>query len=279
MKNRVIAYIGLLFITSTFLPSCNNDDDKTSTPTSAVTTSKQYDNVASANKEINAIIENVFNTESITRANRNTNSKLTDCITITSEITDQTKTVIIDFGEKCELPNGDIISGGIGMSFSLQLDTESKIEITYTLEKIVYNDITISGNATTIFSFQNDTGNTKFTTNSNFLFTWADQLTATSETNYVTESFTENNNPDSPTNLSFYTLTTGSALTEFSNGDRYAVEITTPLRNESSCAYTVSGVLVTTENSNIITLNYGDGECDNIATQTDGDGNETTIEL
>ncbi|WP_024770729.1 hypothetical protein [Aquimarina macrocephali] len=279
MKKRFFAYTGLLFITCSLLLSCSNDDDATQIPTTAVTTSKQYKDITSANKEINSVVENVFNAESNIGNKSFSKVKTPECATITSEITDQTKTVTIDFGENCELPNGEVISGSIRMSFSLKLDTESKIEISYSLDKIVYKDITVSGTATTIFSFQSDTGNTKFTTNSDFTFAWTDGVTATSKTNFTTESFSGNTNPDTPPSLIFYSLTTGNSLTEFSNGDRFAVEITTPLRNESSCQYTVSGIIATTENSAVITLNYGDGECDNIATQTDADGNETTIEL
>ncbi|WP_109097796.1 hypothetical protein [Aquimarina sp. AU58] len=279
MKKRVFAYAGLLFISCSFLLSCSNDDDATQIPTTAVTTSKQYKDITSANEEINSVVENVFNTETNIGNKSFSNIKTPECATITSEVTDEKKTVTIDFGDNCELPNGEVISGRIQMSFSLKLDAESKIEISYTLDKIVYKDITVSGTATTIFSFNSDTGNTKFTTNSDFTFAWADGLSATSKTNFATESFPGNSNPDTPPNLIFYSLTTGSSLTQFSNGDRFAVEITTPLRNESSCQYTVSGVIVTTENSAVITLNYGDGECDNIATQTDADGNETTIEL
>ncbi|GGX20597.1 hypothetical protein GCM10007384_22440 [Aquimarina muelleri] len=267
----------MLCLACSFLLSCNNDDNDT--PTRAVTTSKQHKDIASANKEINSIVENVFGTESSVRSKINSKLKSPECATITSEIIDDIKTVIIDFGDRCELSNGEVISGSIRMTFSLQLDTESKIEIKSTLDKIVYKDITVNGNATTIFSFQNDTGNTKFTTKSDFSFVWKDTLTATSKTNFITESFSGHTNPDTPASLVFYTLVTGNSIAEFSNGDKYTVEITTPLRNENSCEYIVSGVITTKENSATTTLNYGDGECDNIATQTDADGNETTIEL
>lgn len=279
MRKRIFAFTGMLCLACSFLLSCNNDDNDTQTPTISVTTSKQHKDIVSANKEINAIIENVFGTESSVRSKISSKAKSPECATVTSEVTDDIKTVVIDFGERCELSNGEVISGSIRMTFSLQLDTESKIEIKYTLDKVVYKDITVTGNATTIFSFQNDTGNTKFTTNSDFSFAWKDNLTATSKTNFTTESFASDSNPDTPASLVFYSLVTGNSITEFSNGDKYTIEITIPLRNESSCEFIVSGVMVTKENSATITLNYGDGTCDNIATQTDADGNETTIEL
>ncbi|WP_103866611.1 hypothetical protein [Aquimarina sp. I32.4] len=280
MKNRIIVFASLLLFTSAFLSSCNSDDDKTSIPSTPVTTSKQYKNIEAANTKINTIVENVFNTESTIKLHGNPANKMSNCMTITSEITEQNQVVVIDFGTNCEVSNGEIISGKIRMSFAVELDTESKIEINYSLENVIYNDITVSGNATTIFSIQNDTtGATRFTTNSDFSFAWGNEISATSTTNFVTESVFETNNPDTPTDLIFYTVTTGTSVTEFSNGDRYAAEITTPIRNESACQYTVSGVIVTTENTATVTLDYGDGTCDNIATQTDSDGNQTTIEL
>ncbi|WP_062059901.1 hypothetical protein [Aquimarina longa] len=279
MKNRVIIFLGSLFIASSFLSSCSSDDNKSQVPTTSVVTSKQYTDIESANKNINTIVEDVFTAESRTRKSSDTNHQLPDCVKITSEITDQNKTVTIDFGDKCKLSNGEVISGSIRMSFDIKVDTESEIKISYDLDKVVYKDITVSGTATKIFSFKNDTGNTKFTTNSNFSFAWEDKLTATSKTNFITESFLEKNTTDTPEEIKYYKLTTGNSETKFSNGDQYSTEITTPLRNETNCLYIVSGVIVTKKNKDTITLNYGDGKCDAIATQTDADGKETTIEL
>ncbi len=277
MKNRVIAFLSILFISSAFLISCSDDDNENPIPTSEVTTSKQYKDLEAASKEINTLVENIFSTESGLIPIRSFSTKMPDCFTLTSEVTDTTRTIMVDFGDGCEV-NGEMISGVIRMSFSVQLDAENKVEISYSLENFTYKDVTVSGSATTTFTFRSETGNTTFTTNSNFSFAWADGLTATSETNFVNETFFENN-PDTPGDFEYYTLNSGSSITEFSNGDRYAVEITTPLRNERGCSYIVSGVITTTENSASTTIDYGNGECDNIATQTDSDGNQTTLEL
>ncbi len=277
MKKSVITFLSLLFVSSTLFLSCQDDDNEDTTPTEQVTTVKQYKDVEASNTNINTIVEDVFNAESGLIGNRNFESKMPDCVTVSSESTDTIRTIIIDFGDSCGT-NGEIISGIIRMSFSTLLDADNKIEISYSLENFKYKDISVNGSATTVFSFQRETGNNTFTTNSNFTFIWDDGLSATSETDFVNETFFEMN-PDTPGDFDYYSLTSGNSNTTFSNGDKYAVEITTPLRNERSCGYTVSGVIVTTENSDTTTLDYGNGECDNIATQTDKDGNETTIEL
>ncbi len=283
MKNRVIAFLSIFMVSSIFLISCQDDDDNDpQTPTTEVTTAKQFKDVEAANTEINKTVENVFGTESgFIPTDRSFTNKMSDCAAITSEVTDNTRTIVIDFGDGCEV-NGETISGSIRMSFAIELDTENKVEITYSLENFIYRDITITGNATTRFTFNNDLANGSYTSNfvttSDFSFTWADGLTATSTTNFTNETFFESNQ-DNPGEFEYYSLNSGSSNTEFSNGDIYSVEITTPLRNERGCAYIVSGVIVTNENSETITLDFGNGECDNIATQTDSDGNETNIEL
>ncbi len=281
MKNRIIAFLSIFMVSSIFLISCQDDDNDAQPPTTEVTTANQFKDVEAANTEINRTVENVFGIESgFIPATRSFN-KMPDCATITSESTETTNTIVIDFGDGCEV-NGKTISGTIRMSFAIELDAENKVEITYSLENFVYGDITITGNATTTFTFNNDLANgsysSNFATTSDFSFTWADGLTATCTTNFTNETFFESNQ-DNPGEFEYYSLNSGNSNTEFSNGDIYSVEITTPLRNERGCAYIVSGVIVTNENSETITLDFGNGECDNIATQTDSDGNETNIEL
>ncbi len=278
MKNKVRAFLSLFFVVSTLLTGCKDDDNEVQIPVAQVTTAKEYEDVSTANSEIDAVVEDVFSTESgLLRATRNFENKMIDCATITSEVVNNIRTILIDFGDSCEV-NGESISGSIRMSFAITLDTENKVEILFTLENIVYKDIAISGNALKTYTFRSDTGNIVFSTNTNFSFAWADGLTATSDSNFAKETFFEPN-PDNPQDSEYYKLTSGNSVTQFNNGDRYSVEITTPLRNERGCAYTVSGVIVTAQNSEVITLNYGDGTCDNIAVQTDSEGNETTIEL
>ncbi|WP_109299292.1 hypothetical protein [Aquimarina sp. AU474] len=278
MKKHLISILTLLFISATIFTSCQDDDNETPIPTSQVTTAKQYKDIEGANSRIQNMVQDVFNIESGFINNRVLNNKLADCVTTTSEVTENTRTITIDFGDGCDVGDGEVITGVIRLSFNLELDTENKVTITYSVENFTYKDISVNGNATTVFSFNAETRNRKFITTSNFTFTWGDGLSAISETSFENETFFEAN-PDSPTDFEYYTLTSGTSTTTFGNGDIYSVEITTPLRNEKDCNYIVSGVIVTSENSDTSTLDYGNGECDNIATLTDKDGNETTIEL
>lgn len=280
MRNKIVVIASVLLFTGLFFVSCNNDDDSEQIPTNAVTTLKQYSDIETANTEINSLAQNIFSTES-GMTNRSSKNQIADCVTISSETNDQITSIIIDFGDGCELDDGELVSGRIEMSFNAETSTTNAITITYKLIDFTFDNIKVTGESTIAFTIGNETQNMKFETNSNFAFSWTDQdLSATSQTNLVREVFTENTDAaDSPITSSTYSLTTGNSRTKFSNNDLYTSEITTPLRDEVGCAYTVSGVIKTSQNSDSITLDYGNGECDNVATQTDSDGNEITIEL
>jgi len=280
MKKRIFAFLSIVLLSTFFFVGCQNDDNQSQTPTNPVATEKQFKDIEAVNEEIKSFTENTFAAESGFIPAPKRLNKMNDCVTISSEVTDQVRTVIIDFGNGCEI-NGANISGTIQMSFAIELDIENRVQITYTLENFVYKDITVTGTATSTFVFNRNEENSSFSSGSetitDFSFTWTDGLNATNKSNLTNETlFTIN--PDTST-FEFYTLNDGNSSTEFSNGDRYTVEITTPLRNEGGCDYTVSGVIVTSQNSDMITLDFGDGQCDNMATQTDADGNQTTIEL
>ncbi len=290
MKNRTLAFISILFISSIFLSSCTNDSDndttKNDTPTTEVATSEQYEQIKSANREIHKVIERFFNTESGIFGISKLERSIVDCPTFATENDGTNMTITIDYGDGCQTPDGNETSGRIIMIFNIEPngDKHDTTDISYTVENIVYDNITINGNARRSFVYNAETGNATYDATSSFKFEWEDGMTGTSESNRVKEIFREETQglPGQDPfgyGFDFYSLTTGNSSTQFSNDDTYSSEITTPLRYESICGYIVSGIQSTIENREIITLDFGDGRCDNIATETDSDGNETTIEL
>jgi len=64
---------------------------------------------------------------------------------------------------------------------------------------------------------------------------------------------------------------TGSVVAKITNGETYKKEITTPLIRKGGCWYIVKGVIKLTIGSKLVsTLDYGTGDCDDIATLTKG---------
>ncbi len=289
MKNRAITVISFLCISCILLVSCTSDTDNdtnNNTPTDDAITSKQYEQIESASREIHTVIERFFNTESGIFGISGLQNKNINCPKLTTENDGTNMTITIDYGDGCETPDGNRTSGKIILVFNVEPsgDNNDTTEISYTVENIVYDDITINGNARRSFTYNIETGNAKYDATSSFKFEWGDGVTATSESNRIKEIFREENQgivEEDPYGygFDFYAITTGNSSTSFNNEDTYSSEITTPLRYESICGYTVKGVISTIQNSKMVTLDYGDGTCDNEAVQTDSDGNETTIEL
>jgi len=289
MKKNVLSFSVTLLLFCFLITSCDDDTESTTeqdvvstedgevSSTEVVTQSEQEDTESAVN-EINGIVGDNFGVDTGTNksADIDDEGKATDCIDLTSEEDEDGNVVLtIDYGDGCELEDGDIISGRIIVTYNTQ--TEDEILIDYELEDLVYNDIIVTGSAEAVYDFENEDGNLVYTSTSEFDFAWPDGLTATDVTTYSTETIFEDGEDEDF--FGFYTVVTGSGETSYSNGDLYTFEITTPLRSEFRCRYYVSGTVVFTENSETTTLDYGDGECDNLATETDSEGNETIIDL
>ncbi|WP_282086149.1 hypothetical protein [Aquimarina algiphila] len=273
MKNKIIPFVSLIIATA-FLFSCSSDDDGDNDGgiNAEASTSKQYKSLEAATDQINDLTSGAINTGM--RSSGKFSQKMSDCYTINQELNeDQTGgTVTIDFGDGCEVEEGDVISGKILMSFSFDFNGEN-ISITsdQTMENLVFNDMTVNGTTKLIISITEQ--GEIINTTSNIGFAWADGLTATIEETGKNEFFTNNDT------FEFYSLSTNNGSAKFSNGDLFSFTTTTPLRIEDNCEYPVSGIIKNTENTVTKTLDFGNGECDSIVTVTDAEGNTTNVDL
>lgn len=278
MKKRIVKIVSL-FMGAILLLSCQDDNESGDTGefnTAAVITQMEKNELEAAVNEINSAVGNNFGVDTSTSKTVST-EKTFGCMDITSEEDEEGNIgVIIDYGEACELRNGDVVSGRILISYTAEDSEDNDFVIDYTLENYVYNDIVVTGSAQAIYDFENEEGNLVYAYESDFMFIWPDGLEAADNSSYSTETVFES---DEETFFNFYNLTTGSGETTFSNEDSYTFQITEPLRSEPRCRYYVSGVVVSTQNSETVTLDYGDGECDDSAIETDGNGNTTVIDL
>ncbi|MEL6484106.1 MAG: hypothetical protein AAFU57_09025 [Bacteroidota bacterium] len=271
-KNQIFKFSPILLLGMLCLACQDDDNDGSSavaTNTDEVKTQQEKSELDRAVNHINGTVTGNFDTQSSTTSRNSEES----CASITLEENDDEGSLLtIDYGEACTLPNEDVVSGKIKVTYLLE---EGVYNIVYELENYQYNDIAVSGSATATYN-QSDSRQYTYRYTSEFEFEWPDGLEATDTTTYSIETFWEDSEESF---FSFYQLTTGDGQTAFNNGDTYSYEITTPLRTESGCRYIVSGVWVQTENTQSTTLDYGDGTCDNEAEQTDNDGNTIIIDL
>ena len=69
------------------------------------------------------------------------------------------------------------------------------------------------------------------------------------------------------------------SLTATSGSDSYKKEIVEPLVRLGTCRFIVKGIVKVTINDMVSSLDYGDGECDEVATMTNPGGTSVEVDL
>lgn len=227
--------------------------------------------------DISLIAENQFDTQNPGGRSTAVASNLPDCAVVTTESTSTTWTRQIDFGDGCEMPNGNILSGIIIISGSVDFD-QPMMTITYSFDNFYHNNRLVEGGSTLVRTMQSTAQNAEMHPVVNiaidFTVTYPNGNVYTRAGNRERELIIGYNTPMWQDNVY---LVSGNWATTFPNHSQTAT-ITTPLRVELSCQYIVSGELTIVRNDNTGVLNYGDGQCDNQATLTIN-GVETPITL
>ncbi len=260
-----------------FLASCSKEDSSNDTGEPTAITATELvasDEAELISEDIVGIAEDIYATDEIT-ANAKSNYRsdyLPDCVAITTVVTDTTKEKTIDFGEGCELPNGNVLSGVIKLSYEKDMEMASKT-LLLSLEDFTFNGVAIVGNASIVRVRDNGEGHPEANAAWNFNGTWPEGATASfngTRTREWIEGYGTGfwgDNVFLITGLGSYTGKLGNTLIK---------EVITPLRREWSCRFIVSGVLEITRNDATASLDFGDGSCDSkgILTFPNGESKE-----
>ncbi len=281
MKNvlKLAAFVAVLFAYT----SCENDTTKVSQLTSddAIVNTK----IDLASDDIATIADQLFddiNSNTITyRAIDNMNSIFSNCATITripafgTAITPGTQvTKTIDFGTTgCTLNNGNVVRGKIIINFVFQ-PTAVSHTVTYTFDNFYHNNIKYEGTKTFTRSMTTQTATAAphpivvMELDMTITLPNGDQYERVgTRTRELVEGF---NTPNFMDNI--YKIT-GNWTTTAPNGNQHTATITEPLRAKMSCIAVnkpilAKGIISFVRNNITSTLNYGNGECDNIAVFT-----------
>ncbi|AMC11798.1 hypothetical protein Lupro_11180 [Lutibacter profundi] len=270
----------LLFfvVSSFFFTSCNNSDNiDLSEPilTEETNIFVEADNISD---EVNNVIDDFFVEESLGARSEDNNTGGVlglGCMTRAVVIEGTTKTVTLDFGEGCELPNGTVLSGKIILIHAVDTDVKS-LTIKYTFENFYFNELNIEGENTVVRVRENENGNPQSTLTINMKITWPDGEFASRRGTKIREWIEGYNTRTFGDNVF---LITGNWTTTFKNGTLLSATIIEPLRREMACRFIVSGVVELQKNDRNGFLNFGDGSCDNKAIFTNEEGEEFEIIL
>jgi hypothetical protein len=267
MKTKILiqgviaaAAIGLFF------SSCKKDDSSSITPPkpNAIT---GVTKVATENASAEAAFADAF--RQVDKAIKESNKKdPNSCPTVTFTPADLTfpKDLIIDFGTSCTGDDGVIRSGKI-LAHLTKSYTDSGSVTTITFDNFFVNSHQITGTEIITNMGKNLAGHHVFDVvvqNGNFYS--PDGITAY---NSVQQREWIEGDSTLLDPMDDVYLITGTADGVTTDGTPYTVTITSALRVAVGCAWVESGTLnITQAGIPVITLDYGTGNCDNIATAT-----------
>ncbi|WKN33881.1 hypothetical protein PZB74_11150 [Porifericola rhodea] len=194
------------------------------------------------------------------------------CATRSVERSDEEEyplTITLDYGEGCNAWNGATISGKIITTISGPRKEVGTV-ITTTFEDLLVNEQQVEGtHVHTVVSEteMNSVEEVSITTSEGETFT----RNSTRTRKQVEGADTEERSDD-------VFETTGSSSGQTPEGVSYSKSITTPLLHARDCPWIGSGVIENTVDGVLIVTDFGDGTCDNIATNT-VDGETEEIEM
>lgn len=275
------------FTAFTLFIGCNSSEDSTDNANQVTTSADQV----AVDSKIDASIEDVSNIaedqfsmkqSSTTSKTETFRSFLPACAVTSWTYIDGIFTGSIDFGtEGCTLENGNVLKGKITLSFSGNF-MSSEQTITYSFDGFYHNGIKIQGSKSIIRTLKI----TDLLADVHPVLTHTIDLTVTFEDGSIysrvgnsIKEMVQGYDTKGIWSDNVY-LVTGSYTTNKPNGDMWSSAIQTPLRYEMACkkCIPVSGTVLKVNNGTETLIDYGTGECDNLATTTI-DGVTATIEL
>jgi hypothetical protein len=184
-------------------------------------------------------------------------------------------TITLDYGEGTELKNGKVFAGKIEIVLTAPKGTDGATK-TISYLNFSVDSVSVNGTITETWSV------TESVSKSSSFSGTLDFVLADGSTIKRTEVNTRKwiSGLDTPLDHTDDTIeVTGKAEATSSNSESYTKEITTPLVKTGECRNYVQGVVSVIQNGvQLFTLDYGNGECDNLAEMT-VNGETTTIEL
>jgi hypothetical protein len=203
--------------------------------------------------------------------------KINQCpnVTIDSAKNGYPKTITLNYGNGVELKNGRVLSGVITINITAPRLTDGA-KRTFTFNNYSVDDVAVSGTLVTQFNGDNQT--TRIHTQTGDLeFTLPDGKTINRDVNRVVEWLEGLDTPEDMTDDKVQI--TAAVDVAVSDGGTYHKETAEPLIKLGDCRWFVQGVVdIEINGETTISIDYGDGECDNLAIVTkDGVTNEVDL--
>ena len=273
---KKVNFAGSLLMAILVLVSCDKDDSQDISEEGTITVAelKVSDETDLIAEDVITIGEEVYATDEImvtSKANY-ISDYLPDCVMITTVVTSTSKEKTIDFGEGCELPNGNVLSGIIYLSYLKDMDLATKT-LSMSLENFTFNGVEVEGSTSIVRTRSNDSGNPQSDAEASFSGNWPDGTSANFTANRTREWIEGYGSGYWADNVF---LISGKGTYTGKMGNVFMKETIVPLRRELACRFIVSGILEISRNDATASLDFGDGTCDakGILTHPNGESEE-----
>ena len=276
LKKHAVTLI-ILFMVG-FFTACNNEETTEELSVTKLTLEEVSlnDEADAISEEVTSVVEDIYMVDEIAATGKGYLSDfLPDCVTITTVVTDTSKEKTIDFGDGCELRNGNILSGIIKMSYLKDMEAALK-SVNVSFENFFFNEVGIAGSKSILRIRSNENGNPQSDVTTDITATWPDGSTVTMAGSKTREWIAGHGTGFWGDNVF---LISGNWSFTNRDGFTYAKEVLMPLRREWACRFIVSGVLQITRGDAAASLDFGDGGCDAFGTLTYPDGTTKEIRL
>lgn len=242
--------------------SCRKDENPTgdtSASSDDAYAERIYDNVSNIGDEAYAVSSNSLKSVEITR------NYLSDCVEVSLDTVSVPHALIIDFGdENCLCNDGKYRRGQIIVSFTGHFWRPGTV-LTYEFDDYYVNDNKVEGSKVVTNMGFNEEDNMYYSFEVVGAVYLADDGGTISWNSSMEVEWIEG--IDTFILRDDVYLLTGEASGIRANGHIWEREIINPLRKEIGCKHFVSGTVeMRPENLPVRLLDYGNGECDNIAT-------------
>ncbi|NNK82814.1 MAG: hypothetical protein HKO92_06800, partial [Flavobacteriaceae bacterium] len=218
----------------------------------------------------------VFETQELIETSRMApDFNLPPCVTVTVVAEQNSREVTIDFGTEGCMINGNLFKGIINLSWNRNPQAQ-EILITKSFTDFYFNAKNIQGGKTILKQRQNNNGNPQFTKTLDITVVWPNGDTANRTGTKIREWIEGHGSGVWSDNV--FEIS-GNWTTTFVNGNTHSYTVLTPLRREVICYYFVSGTIDVIRTNFSGVFDYGDGECDNLATLTFANGTVVDITL
>ena len=271
MKIRnFIINVFLLFAVSTLIIACNENEEALEESLTAV----EITSILSVD-DVTIIVDDIIDQDEADDpfTLRSSQSSIANCVTRTVEETDTQRIVTLDFGTGCTTNNGREFSGIIRIVYSQIANGISK-EVSF--NNFYFNSNNIAGSRLYQVTRQNFNGNPEASITVDLTITFSGGISVSRTGTKVREKI---EGADTDTRGDDVYSVTGNWQTIISQGVVRTAEVTTPLIREFSCRYFVSGVIDFTRGEASVSLDFGNGECDNIAIASGPNGNSFEVNL